>query len=146
MHRLAAGISYIDLQFQRRPRIIATGVLHSAGSIAIVDPGPTTSLPTLRRELDAAGLSLGEVGAILLTHIHLDHAGATGTLVREHPRLRVYVHERGAPHLVDPSKLLASAERLYGADMDRLWGEVSPVPAPALAILSGGERVQAGGR
>jgi glyoxylase-like metal-dependent hydrolase (beta-lactamase superfamily II) len=87
-----------------------------------------------------------DVTALLLTHIHLDHAGATGTLVRENPVLRVYVHERGAPHLVDPSKLLASATRLYGDAMERLWGEVVPVPASSLVILNGGERIEEGGR
>ena len=62
-------------------------------------------------------------------HIHLDHDGATGSLARENPRLRVYVHQRGAPHMVDPAKLLASASRLFGDQMDELWGEFLPVPA-----------------
>jgi glyoxylase-like metal-dependent hydrolase (beta-lactamase superfamily II) len=79
--------------------------------------------------------------AILLTHIHLDHAAATGALVRHWPDLEVYVHERGAPHLIDPSKLLASAERLYGEDMERLWGEIVPVPEENVRALSGGESV-----
>jgi glyoxylase-like metal-dependent hydrolase (beta-lactamase superfamily II) len=86
------------------------------------------------------------VTALLLTHIHLDHAGATGTLVRENPRMRVYVHEKGVPHLIDPDKLLASATRLWGDAMDRLWGEVAPVPAAAIVALGGGERIGAGGR
>ncbi|MFN3373662.1 MAG: MBL fold metallo-hydrolase, partial [Chloroflexus sp.] len=84
--------------------------------------------------------------ALLLTHIHLDHAGASGVLVRKNPRLRVYVHERGAPHLADPSKLLASAERLYGDQMQRLWGEVAPVPPENLQALRGGETLPLGGR
>jgi glyoxylase-like metal-dependent hydrolase (beta-lactamase superfamily II) len=79
--------------------------------------------------------------AILLTHIHLDHAAATGALVRRWPELEVYVHERGAPHLVDPSKLLASAGRLYGEAMERLWGEIVPVPEANVTALSGGETV-----
>jgi glyoxylase-like metal-dependent hydrolase (beta-lactamase superfamily II) len=79
--------------------------------------------------------------AILLTHIHLDHAAATGALVRRWPDLQVYVHERGAPHLVDPSKLLASAERLYGDRMEELWGEIVPVPAANVKPLAGGEDV-----
>lgn len=146
MHRLAAGVSYFDLQFQSRPRIIATALLHGAGGAALIDPGPTSALPVLRAELAAAGLSMREVTALVLTHIHLDHAGATGTLVRENPGLRVFVHERGAPHLVDPSKLLASASRLYGDAMDRLWGEVAAVPAGAITVVTGGERIEAGGR
>ena len=102
MLRLAAGVSYCDLQFQSRPRIVAAALLHGAGGAAIVDPGPSSTLPTLHAALAASGLSMRDVTALLLTHIHLDHAGATGTLVRENPGLRVYVHERGAPHLVDP--------------------------------------------
>jgi glyoxylase-like metal-dependent hydrolase (beta-lactamase superfamily II) len=103
---------------------------------AIVDPGPASCVDAL-----LAGLA-GEPRALLLTHIHLDHAGATGVLVRRFPRLRVYVHEVGAPHLVDPEKLLASARRLYGDDMDRLWGEVAPVPADNIEALRGGEAVE----
>src|SRR5262249_58053441 len=118
MITLAPGISYVDLQFQGVSRVIATAVLHGKGGVALVDPGPASALPTLRRELENAGMAVADVTTILLTHIHLDHAGATGTLVRENPRLKVYVHEKGGPHLIDPSKLLASAARLYGGDMD----------------------------
>jgi glyoxylase-like metal-dependent hydrolase (beta-lactamase superfamily II) len=146
MKKLATGVSYFDLEFQGRPHVIATAVLHGAGGIAIVDPGPSSTLPVLRRTLDAAGIRLSDVTDIVLTHIHLDHAGATGTLVREQPGLRVLVHELGAPHLIAPDKLLASATRLYGDAMDRLWGEVRPVPREAITTLSGGERIQAGGR
>jgi len=143
---LAAGLSYFDLSFLGRPRIIATGVLHGPGGVALVDPGPSSTLATLRRELSDAGIAMRDVTALLLTHIHLDHSGATGTLLRELPGLRVYVHEKGAAHLVNPEKLLASAARLYGADMDRLWGEVAPVPAHTLAVLKGSERISAAGR
>jgi len=102
----------------------------------LVDPGPESSLPTL---LEALGEERPR--ALLLTHIHLDHAAATGALVRRWPDLEVYVHERGAPHLVDPSKLLASAERLYGDQMERLWGEIVPVPEANVKPLTGGEQV-----
>ena len=148
MQALAAGISYFDLNFQNHPRIIATAVLHDVTGVAIVDPGPSSTLPVLRETLGRAGIALSDVTAVLLTHIHLDHAGATGTLVAENPALRVYVHEKGAPHLIDPGKLVASATRLYGDAMQRLWGEVKPVPAAALTVLTGepGERVEAGGR
>src|SRR5262249_53343490 len=81
---------------------------------------------------------------LLLTHIHLDHAGASGALVKRWPDLEVYVHERGAPHLIDPSRLFNSARRLYGADMERLWGEMLPVPESQLRILKGGEPVLEG--
>jgi glyoxylase-like metal-dependent hydrolase (beta-lactamase superfamily II) len=102
----------------------------------LVDPGPQSSMETL---LEALGDE--QPRAILLTHIHLDHAAATGALVRRWPNLEVYVHERGARHLVDPSKLLASAERLYGDRMERLWGEIVPVPEANVRPLAGGEDV-----
>jgi glyoxylase-like metal-dependent hydrolase (beta-lactamase superfamily II) len=106
---------------------------------ALVDPGPESSLATL---LEALG---GErPRALLLTHIHLDHAGASGSLVERWPDLEVYVHERGAPHLARPERLLESARRLYGEDMDRLWGEVVPVPERNLNVLSGGEKLLGG--
>jgi glyoxylase-like metal-dependent hydrolase (beta-lactamase superfamily II) len=122
----------IDTMHLGRPHVIGCWQVGEA----LVDPGPESSLPTL----------LGALGeerprALLLTHIHLDHAAATGALVRRWPDLEVYVHERGAPHLVDPSKLLASAERLYGDQMERLWGEIVPVPEANVKPLAGGERV-----
>lgn len=102
----------------------------------LVDPGPESSLSTV---LEALGDERPR--AVLLTHIHLDHAAATGALVRRWPELEVYVHERGAPHLIDPSKLLASAERLYGDSMERLWGTILPVPEENVRALAGGETV-----
>jgi glyoxylase-like metal-dependent hydrolase (beta-lactamase superfamily II) len=103
----------------------------------LIDPGPSASLGPVVEALGGGP----EPRAILLTHIHLDHAGGTGTLVKRWPGVPVYVHERGAPHLVDPSRLLASAERLYGDDMERLWGEVAPVPEANVTALAGGEEV-----
>jgi glyoxylase-like metal-dependent hydrolase (beta-lactamase superfamily II) len=146
MIAIASGLSYFDLEFEHRARIIATAVVHASGGVALVDPGPSSTLPTLRSSLGAAGISMRDVTTILLTHIHLDHAGATGTLVRQHPGLRVFVHEKGAPHMASPEKLVASAARLYGDGMDRLWGEVVPVPPAAMTALAGGERISAGGR
>src|SRR5204863_5153148 len=143
---LATGLSYFDLDFMHLPRIIATVVVHGTGGVVLIDPGPSSTLPRLRATLAAAGISMDDVTTVLLTHIHLDHAGATGTLVKELPKLRVFVHEKGAPHMANPDKLLASATRLYGSDMDRLWGEVLPVPATSLEILQGGERLAVGNR
>ena len=99
----------------------------------IVDPGPASCLPVLLEALEGA-----VPRAVALTHIHLDHAGATGSLVARFPQIEVWVHERGAPHMADPSRLLASATRLYGEEMERLWGEVLPVPAERITALSGG--------
>jgi glyoxylase-like metal-dependent hydrolase (beta-lactamase superfamily II) len=145
MIALASGISYIDLQFQGIPRVIATAVLSGPGGVALVDPGPSSTLETLEAGLGRAGISMPDVTALLLTHIHLDHAGAAGTLLHDHPKLKVFVHAKGAPHMIDPAKLVASATRLYGDAMDRLWGEVRPVPEHALVVLHGGERLEAGG-
>ena len=145
MITLASGMSYVDVRFLGAERIIASVVLHGPDGIAIIDPGPTSTLPTLQRAIEDAGLSMRDLRALLLTHIHLDHAGAAGTLVHAHPGLRVFVHEKGAPHVVDPSKLLASASRLYGDQMDRLWGEVRAVPESAVHVLRGDERVEAAG-
>jgi len=146
MERLAPGIAYVDLMFRSTPRIVATAIIQGPSGVALLDPGPTSTLPALEAELDKSGIALRDVTDIVLTHIHLDHAGATGTLVRRHPALRVFVHEKGAPHMVDPAKLLASAGRLYGDQMETLWGEVAPVPPNVLTSLSGGERIEAGGR
>jgi glyoxylase-like metal-dependent hydrolase (beta-lactamase superfamily II) len=146
MITLAAGLSYLDLKFSGVEGVIASVILHGPGGAAIIDPGPSSTLPALRAGLDRAGIAMADVRAILLTHIHLDHAGAAGTLVRENPALRVYVHEKGAPHMVDPAKLIASATRLWGDEMDQLWGDMRPVPAEKLVILQGGERTTAGGR
>jgi glyoxylase-like metal-dependent hydrolase (beta-lactamase superfamily II) len=123
----------IDVLHLGRDRVIAAHLVRGL----IIDPGPASALENWIDELDE------EPRALLLTHIHLDHAGAAGVLVRRYPELRVYVHEVGAPHLVDPSKLLASAGRLYGEEnMDRLWGEVAPVPEPAITALRGGEKIE----
>lgn len=143
---LAAGLDYIDLQFLGYAEIIATALLHSASGVALIDPGPSTTLPMLKHRLAERGLAARDVRHLLLTHIHLDHAGVTGSLLRENPEIEVYVHERGAPHMADPSKLLASAARLYGHDMERLWGEVLPTPARNLKPLRGGETISVAGR
>jgi glyoxylase-like metal-dependent hydrolase (beta-lactamase superfamily II) len=121
-------------------------VLAGPGGVALVDPGPASSLAGLRSALGARGASLADVRAILATHIHLDHFGAAGAIVRENPRVRVYVHERATRHVIDPSRLLASARRLYGDEMDHLWGEVAPVPAQKVHTLRGGERLEIVGR
>ncbi|MGH2861638.1 MAG: MBL fold metallo-hydrolase [Solirubrobacteraceae bacterium] len=107
----------------------------------LVDPGPTLSLQRVLAELDG-----WQPRAILLTHIHFDHAGGTGTLMRRFPELEVYVHERGAPHMINPERLWASAAQLYGEDnMLAMWGEFLPVPEDRLHVLSGGETLQIGG-
>ena len=132
---LGAGLDYIDLEFLGAREVIAAALLMGRDGVAVIDPGPSTTLPALEAGLTARGARLGDVRAILLTHIHLDHAGATGLLTTLCPDAVVYVHGVGAPHLADPSKLLVSASRLYGDDMARLWGDVRPVPAHRLRVL-----------
>jgi glyoxylase-like metal-dependent hydrolase (beta-lactamase superfamily II) len=123
----------IDVLHLGRERVICCFALDGL----LVDPGPESSHRTL---LEALGDEVPR--AILLTHIHFDHAGAAGALVRRWPQVEVWVHERGARHLVDPERLVASARRLYGDDFDRLWGEVVPVPAGNVRVLEGGERLE----
>jgi glyoxylase-like metal-dependent hydrolase (beta-lactamase superfamily II) len=122
----------IDVRHLGRERVIGCWELDRV----LIDPGPTSSMDNLIDALEGE-----QPRALLLTHIHLDHAGAAGNLVRRWPELPVYVHERGAGHLEDPTKLLASAERLYGDQMERLWGEVAPVPKANLHPLRGGEEI-----
>jgi glyoxylase-like metal-dependent hydrolase (beta-lactamase superfamily II) len=124
-------VRQIDVRHLGRERVICCFALDGV----LVDPGPESSHGTL---LEALGDEVPR--AILLTHIHFDHAGATGALVRRWPDVDVWVHERGARHLADPERLVASARRLYGDDFDRLWGDVVPVPEGNLRVLSGGER------
>jgi|SRR5579884_98735 len=125
----------IDLLHLGRERVIGCW---QVGEV-LVDPGPASCLPVL---LEALGERRPR--ALLLTHIHLDHAGASGGLVERWPELEVYVHSRGAPHLIDPARLLQSARRLYGEDMDRLWGQTHAVPEASLRVLEGGERILGG--
>jgi glyoxylase-like metal-dependent hydrolase (beta-lactamase superfamily II) len=139
-------ITTLDNLWMGRPRSIAAALLESEGHRAVIDPGPGSTLDAFRQRLRAHGIGAGDLDAILLTHIHLDHAGATGALVRENPRLAVYVHKNGAPHVTDPSKLLASAQRLWPNDLQRLFGETLPVPAENLRILEGGETLTLGSR
>jgi glyoxylase-like metal-dependent hydrolase (beta-lactamase superfamily II) len=142
----AVGYHLLDLEHLGRPQSVAACLLETAAGPVIVDPGPSASLAKLRDALDRHGYRLEQLSALLLTHIHLDHAGASGVLARKVPGLRVYVHEAGAPHVIDPTKLLHSATRLYGDRMEELWGEVAPVPAERVTVLRGGEQLRLGGR
>jgi len=139
-----SDITVLDMNWVGRPHSVAAALLESNGHRAIVDPGPESTYATLRERLQSRGLSVAQLDAILLTHIHLDHAGATGSLVRENPRLAVYVHTLGAPHMIDPSRLLASAARLWPDTLHQLFGETLPVPRENLRILEGGETLTLG--
>jgi glyoxylase-like metal-dependent hydrolase (beta-lactamase superfamily II) len=120
-------------------RVVASYPLETGDGPALFDCGPTTSIAALKEGLAQRNLALTDIRHLLLSHIHLDHAGAAGVLVREHPQLHVHVSSIGAPHLVDPTRLEASARRLYGETFDTLWGELAPVPEENVHVV--GERV-----
>ena len=138
-------IEIIDLNFMNAEHVIASFLLLGDDSAALVETGPASCIERLTGSLKDHGVSPEDVRQVFLTHIHLDHAGASGHLAGLLPNATFYVHEVGLPHLVDPSKLLKSATRIYGERMDELWGEVYPVPEDRLEVLEGGEELEAAG-
>jgi glyoxylase-like metal-dependent hydrolase (beta-lactamase superfamily II) len=131
------SLGLVDLHFGGREHAIGVYVVETDDGPALFDTGPSSTLSALERGLGAEGTSLDELRHVLLSHIHLDHAGAIGPIVRAHPHLSVWVSEVGAPHLVDPSRLERSARRIYGAAFDPLWGELAPVPEANIRIAEG---------
>jgi glyoxylase-like metal-dependent hydrolase (beta-lactamase superfamily II) len=129
----------LDLEHLGLPGAICAYVLPGPEP-AIVDPGPATTLATLERELAARGIALSDIRHVLLTHVHLDHAGSTGHLAARSPKLQVHVHVDGAPHVADPERLVASTRRTFGEAHDRLWGEVRPVAADRIKAWEPGAR------
>lgn len=145
--RVDDGTWLIDLGFQGRTNQVVVAYLLAAGDqVALIETGPASTLGRLLAGIRAAGFDPAQITDVLVSHIHLDHAGAAGTLARANPKLTVSVHPIGAPHLIDPSRLLASATRLYGDRMDSLWGEMVPVPEAQVAPLADGETVAVAGR
>ena len=138
-------IETIDLNFLGTEQVIASFLLLGDDSAALVETGPTTCLDSLTGGLRKNGVSPEDVSQVFLTHVHLDHAGASGNLAELLPNATFYVHEVGYPHMVDPSKLLKSASRIYGGRMEELWGEVLPVPEDRLVTLGDGEEIEAAG-
>jgi glyoxylase-like metal-dependent hydrolase (beta-lactamase superfamily II) len=128
-------IAEIDLRHMGIERTVACYLVETEEGPALFDCGPSSTIPALKEGLAARGLELRDVRNLLLSHIHLDHAGAAGALVREHPELTVWVSEVGAPHLVDPSRLERSARRLYLDSFDTLWGELAPVPQERIRLV-----------
>jgi glyoxylase-like metal-dependent hydrolase (beta-lactamase superfamily II) len=124
----------LDLHYFGTPRVIGAYLLETADGLALFDCGPTSSIAALLERLAERGIRLSDVRHLLLSHIHLDHAGAAGVLVREHADLQVHVSAIGAPHLVDPSRLERSARRLYGDAFDDLWGELAAVPEANIRV------------
>lgn len=138
--------AFVDLLHMGRRSLIGAGVLELDEGVALVDPGPEARLGTLWAALAEMGYGLTSVRAVLLTHIHLDHAGAVGAIVRAAPDAPVFVHPVGVPHMSDPAHLLTYARRIYGDRMERLWGDVLPVPERALRPVEEGSEVRVGGR
>ncbi len=129
-------IGPIDLGLRGMACVVGSYVTETDDGLALVDCGPTSCLPRLREGLGEHDLELADIRHLLLTHIHLDHAGAAGVLVREQPELQVHVSSVGAPHVLDPSRLDASARRLYGEAFDTLWGELAPVPEENVHVVA----------
>ena len=133
----------LDLRFQNSPEAIAAYLVIGPGGPVLVETGPGSTVPTLQRELARFSLTPAAVRDVLVTHIHLDHAGAAGWWAQQ--GARIHVHHVGAPHLIDPSKLLASAQRIYGETMKPLWGEFLAVPAERVRALKDGDVVEVAG-
>ena len=134
----------IDLHSQGFPHVIASYVLRGPAGVAVIETGPASTYPALKAGLAGLGIEVTQVTDVLVTHVHLDHSGAAGWLARD-SGATVHVHTVGAPHLADPGKLLASAQRIYGEDMDRLWGETVAVPAGQVHALQDGDVIDAAG-
>lgn len=144
--RLDSGAWQVSLPFLGEPQIIGSYLLADNNDLAIIDPGPQTTLEALLASLDEAGFAPRDVTHILLTHIHFDHAGATGALTRLLPNARVYVHSLGAPHLINPTRLVESATRIYGDRMGLLWGDIEPAPAERVTRIGEGDVLAVAGR
>lgn len=146
VHDLGNGLRCIDLHFQEQPGVIAAYLLEDAGERALIEIGPTSTLDTLVQALRDMEVEPESISKVLVTHIHLDHAGAAGTFIRRFPQAHLYVHEIGAPHMLDPTKLLASAQRIYGDMMGPLWGDFEPVPEGKLTTIGEGDSIEVGNR
>jgi glyoxylase-like metal-dependent hydrolase (beta-lactamase superfamily II) len=146
VQQLEPGVFVIDHRFQGVPGVIASYLLSGDDDLTLIETGPTPTINTLLDGIEQAGFDPERITNIAVTHIHLDHAGSAGVLMRRLPRSRLLVHPIGAPHLIDPSRLMASATRIYGDRMEELWGEVAPVPEDRVDILEDGASFLAGGR
>jgi glyoxylase-like metal-dependent hydrolase (beta-lactamase superfamily II) len=135
----------IDLGFQGWDKVVHAYLLTAPDELALIETGPASTLPALFAGIQAAGFDPGNLRKIFVSHIHLDHSGGAGAIVRNQPDVEVFVHPVGAPHLIDPSRLVNSAARLYTDRMDELWGEVVPVPEDRVVSLTDGETLNAAG-
>lgn len=145
-HPLGPGAWCLDLDFQGYAGAVAAFLLADGDALVLVETGPGSTLAALEAGVREAGFALDQLTAVVVTHVHLDHAGAAGAVLARAPRARLHVHPRGAAHMIDPSKLVASATRIYGEHMDRLWGAFEPVPADRVVALDDGARIPCGAR
>jgi glyoxylase-like metal-dependent hydrolase (beta-lactamase superfamily II) len=143
--RVEERIWAIDLGFQGWDRVVYAYLLAGPNELALIETGPTSTLPALYAGIEVAGFDPAQLTKIFVSHIHLDHSGGAGAIVRQQPDVQVFVHPVGTPHLIDPSRLVSSAGRLYGDRMDALWGEVVPVPEDRVIPLTDGETQEAAG-
>lgn len=140
------GFNTIDLVFRDVSGVIASYLLAGDDDLTLIETGPTTTIDSLLAGIREAGFEPEQVRKILVTHIHLDHAGAAGVFMRDYPNAKLYVHRKGAAHMTDPARLLDSAARIYGDQMVPLWGEVAGVPEDRVELLDDGTTVMAAGR
>lgn len=138
-----ATAQILDLKYLGLPAAIGCWLVRDETHAALIECGPASTFDALVDALAEHGLAPGDIGEVVLTHIHLDHAGAAGHIA-EHGAT-IHVHEFGAPHLIDPGRLTASATRIYGDDMDRLWGQMRPVPQDQVRAVRDGDRLEVGG-
>jgi len=146
VQQLDSDLWLLDLDFQGAPNVIAAFLITGPDGHTLIETGPGSTLTALENAVQAAGARLEDVTQLAVTHIHLDHAGAAGTLLHRLPAARLFVHPVGAPHMIDPSKLLASATRIYGDAMDRLWGAFEPCPPDRVVVLADDAELRAGRR
>ncbi|CAN5629424.1 MBL fold metallo-hydrolase [soil metagenome] len=140
------GLWQIDLGFQGRRSIISAYLLRGNEEVALIETGPSSTLANLSAALRVLDLDVGDISRALVTHIHLDHAGAAGVLARENPGLVVHAHPFGMPHMIDPAKLISSATRIYGEQMDTLWGDIAPVPELQITAFEDEAEIEVAGR
>lgn len=143
---IADGIHVIDLEFFGRAGSVAAYLVEGPGGLALIETGPSTVREKLEAGIRDAGYGMEDVSHVIVTHIHLDHAGGVGGLARAYPHVEVYVHPVGAPHLVDNAKLVNSATRIYGDDMARLWGDIEDVPEDQVVVVEDRVAINVGGR
>lgn len=144
--KVEPGVFVLDHHFRGSPGVIASYLIADNDALTLIETGPASTMETLLAGVRQAGFDPEQIERVIVTHIHLDHAGGAGALLGRLPRARLYVHPVGAPHLVDPAKLMASAARIYGELMGPLWGEMLPVPADRIDILRDGETLATGRR